>query len=183
MLKDIYSVVDRIDEIKKRFGLKRHNIYKYNNFQNVLNNNIDNLKKDKISNSNNDKTVTQMKEIAQAYAVKNSVPASLVNAIISTESNFNPNAVSSKGAAGLMQLMPGLVKELGISDPFNIDENINGGVTHFRRLLDKYNWDYKLALAAYNAGEGAVEKNNGIPPYKETQQYIKKVIKSYIENI
>ena len=91
-------------------------------------------------------------------------------------------AVSSKGAKGLMQLMPTTIKELGISNPFSVHENILGGVSVLKRLLEKYDWDYKKALAAYNAGETVVDKEGGVPRYNETQNYIKKVINAYLEN-
>ena len=101
----------------------------------------------------------------------------LVKAVIKTESNFDPYAVSKKGAQGLMQLMPAKARELGIADPFNPRENLKGGIQYLRALLDRFRGNLDLALAAYNAGEQAVVERNGVPPYAETRNYIKKVRK------
>jgi soluble lytic murein transglycosylase-like protein len=104
------------------------------------------------------------------------VSTSLVEAVIRVESAFDHLAVSPKGARGLMQLMPQTAQSLGVLDSFNPRQNIEGGVRYLRRLLDRYPGELKLALAAYNAGEGAVDAHRGIPPYPETQQYVKKVL-------
>jgi soluble lytic murein transglycosylase-like protein len=92
------------------------------------------------------------------------------------ESRYNPRAVSHRGAQGLMQLMPTTARWLGVKDSFNPQANIDAGVRYFRRLLDRFNGDVKLALAAYNAGSRYVRKYNGIPPFKSTHEYIKKVL-------
>jgi len=107
------------------------------------------------------------------------IDPALIKAIIMAESGYNPKAISKKGAAGLMQLMPGTAEALGVEDIFNPEHNINGGVLYFKRLVDLFEGDVKLALAAYNAGIRKVRMYQGIPPFKATQYYIKKVFKYY----
>ena len=101
----------------------------------------------------------------------------LIKAVIHVESAFNPQAVSPKGAQGLMQLMPFNSKKYGVTNPYSPNQNINAGTKMLSKLLNKYSGNLRYALAAYNAGEGAVKKYKGIPPYPETQNYVKKVIK------
>jgi hypothetical protein len=112
-------------------------------------------------------------EIAREHGVS---PA-LIEAVIRTESGFDPSAVSPKGAAGLMQLMPKTASTLGVADRFDPRESIRGGVRHLRYLLERYQGSVVLALAAYNAGEGAVDTHRGVPPYPETQQYVRTVLR------
>jgi soluble lytic murein transglycosylase-like protein len=112
---------------------------------------------------------------------KYSVDYNLVKAVIKAESNFNPKAVSRAGARGLMQLMPQTANLLQVNDSFHPEENINGGVRYLRYLLNLYNDNLQLALAAYNAGEKAVFKYRGIPPYQETQTYVQRVLRYYQE--
>ncbi|MGH7413421.1 MAG: lytic transglycosylase domain-containing protein [Candidatus Rokuibacteriota bacterium] len=109
-------------------------------------------------------------------SARHGVDASLVESVIRAESAFNPTAVSRAGARGLMQLMPKTALALGVRDSFNPRENIEGGVRHLRYLLDRYPGNVALAIAAYNAGEGAVDTHRGIPPYAETQQYVQRVL-------
>jgi soluble lytic murein transglycosylase-like protein len=112
-------------------------------------------------------------------AQRHNVDAALIKAIIMAESGYNHRAISKKGAVGLMQLMPSTASALGVTDPFNPELNVNGGVKYFKRLLNQFKGDLELALAAYNAGSGKVKKYNGIPPFKATRIYIQKVFKYY----
>ena len=114
--------------------------------------------------------------LIRQHASNQGVRPDLVRAVIQVESAFNPKAVSPKGAMGLMQLMPATARELGVVDPFNPAENIRAGVTYLRRLLDRYDDNEQLALAAYNAGPTAVDKyGSKVPPYKETRDYVQKI--------
>lgn len=124
-------------------------------------------------------------QIINSCAAEYGVDNALVKAVIHAESGYNPNAVSSKGAAGLMQLMPATAHDLKVTDSFNPSDNIRGGVRYLRFLLDTFKGNVTLALAAYNAGLGNVAKHGGVPPYEETRNYVSKVLsyqKTYAAN-
>lgn len=112
-------------------------------------------------------------------AQRHGVDANLVRAVIKVESNFNPHAVSHKGAMGLMQLMPNTAKSLKVGDAFDPDQNVDAGVRHLKSLLESYNGNLELSLAAYNAGEGAVKRSRGVPKIPETREYVKKITDLY----
>jgi hypothetical protein len=113
-------------------------------------------------------------EVAE-IAARHNVDAALVRAVMHAESHFNPLAISRKGAQGLMQLMPGTAGDLGVANPFDPRENIEGGVAYLAQMLERFNGDERLATAAYNAGPGAVQRHGGVPPYAETQVYVERV--------
>lgn len=118
-------------------------------------------------------------EWIRLHAAANGLDPRLVQALMQAESAYNPRAVSNKGAIGLMQLMPATARELSVPDPFNPEQNIRGGVTYLRRMLDLFGGQVDLALAAYNAGPGAVQRHRGVPPYAETRQYVQRVLTLY----
>jgi soluble lytic murein transglycosylase-like protein len=112
-------------------------------------------------------------------AARHNVDPNLVRAVVKVESNFNPNAVSRKGAMGLMQLMPSTARQLNVKNPFDPAQNVDAGVRHLKQLLESYGGDIKLTLAAYNAGAGAVARSSGVPHYAETQNYVRRITNLY----
>ena len=135
----------------------------------------------KVENKKNPTTVSrsEINELIAKYSDKNGLDEDFVKAVINQESGFNPNATSHCGAMGLMQLMPSTAQGLGVKNAYDAEQNIEGGTKYLKGLMDRFNNDKSLALAAYNAGPNAVKKYGGIPPYAETQNYVKSVLSKY----
>src|ERR1051326_6328807 len=123
----------------------------------------------------------QDEPLIASYAVNNGLEPALVKAVARIESCFDVRAVSRGGAQGLMQLMPDTASRMGVSDSFVAEKNLNGGAAYLREMLDRFHWDLSLALAAYNAGPEAVERHHGIPPFRETRDYVSRVTAQYHE--
>jgi soluble lytic murein transglycosylase-like protein len=124
-------------------------------------------------------TQAQIDAAIEQAAGRHNVDPNLVRAVIKVESNFNPNAVSRKGAMGLMQLMPQTARQLRVTNPFDPEQNVDAGVRHLKRLMESFGGDVRLTLAAYNAGEGAVTRSAGVPHFAETRNYVKRITELY----
>ncbi len=172
---DIYSFTF------KQYSQKKHNtsLPEKNNFKNSSEAIYSKLNNNSYANIEKKRVEDKYHDIIVNASNKYNVESAMVKAIILAESSYNPKAVSSRGAQGLMQLMPKTAQYLGVKDSFNPKHNIHGGVKYFRKLLDRFDNNYDLALAAYNAGSTKIRKYKGIPPYKETKHYIKKVNNYY----
>jgi soluble lytic murein transglycosylase-like protein len=195
MIDNMFTVMKRINEIKTRFGMNRRRppvrnrdgnaTMTYGEYQNRA---VTSARSSQAVKAGSDiagikgRTVEEIQKLADHYASLNRVPSALVRAVIQAESNFNPLAVSPKGAKGLMQLMPSVIKDLGVQNPFDPKENISAGVLLLKNLLNEYNGDYRKALSAYNAGRQAVNEKGGVPEIRETREYVKKVIDAYMRN-
>jgi len=123
-----------------------------------------------------------LERMVKQVADKHRVDPALVHAVIEAESGWDPSAVSRKGALGLMQLIPGTAQRFGVADAFNPQQNLDAGVRHLRSLLERYNGDLNRSLAAYNAGEHAVDRARGVPNYRETRSYVQKITDSYFRS-
>lgn len=122
---------------------------------------------------------TELNQVVAGAGERHQIDPDFINSVIRAESGFHQNAVSRKGAQGLMQLMPGTASQLGVRNPFDPNANVEGGTKYLRELLEKYNYDPVKALAAYNAGSKRVDRYHGVPPYYETQAYIARIIRDY----
>ena len=125
-------------------------------------------------------TKSEIVDVINEFANKYDVDPKLIEALVKQESGFNPNAKSKAGALGLMQLMPQTAKGLGVTDPMDVRQNVEGGVKYVKSMLNRFNGNVILALAAYNAGPNAVSKYDGVPPYKETQNYVRSILANYL---
>ena len=171
----IDRVLQRINSIEQRFG--KSQIAKTNGFNQIFNDAINNS----LTTSISSKTATpaEITGIIDSSARKYGLDPKLIAAVAKNESNFNPNAVSSAGAVGIMQLMPETAEALGVHNLYDPRQNVDGGAKYLKELLTTFNGDVTKAIAAYNAGPQAVINHNGIPPYKETQAYVGKVLQQY----
>lgn len=143
------------------------------NFQKILDSKIEHKANTTLTNRN------EINDLIDKYSIEAGLDTDFVKAVINQESGFNPNATSKCGAMGLMQLMPGTAQGLGVTNAYDPEQNIQGGTKYLKGLLDRFDNNKSLALAAYNAGPNAVKKYGGIPPYQETQNYVKSVLSKY----
>lgn len=173
-LTSLNTTLQRINMIENQFqSLMSYAQAPDSDFQKILDSSIEN-KKNPTSTSRN-----EINELIDKYAEKNGLDADFVKAVIKQESGFNPNATSHCGAMGLMQLMPSTAEGLGVTNAYDAEQNIQGGTKYLKGLMDRFDNNKSLALAAYNAGPNAVKKYGGIPPYMETQNYVKSVLGNY----
>jgi soluble lytic murein transglycosylase-like protein len=194
-MEDMYATMSRINEIRSRFNLNESKtaeadvsktaddgVFKTEpkSFISHLDDAVQPQRLSPVqtaqSHVRKNMTVDEINTLAENAAKKEGISPSLVKAVIQNESGYDPDAVSPKGAMGLMQLMPQTAESLGVADPFSPEDNIRGGVTMLKNLLTSYKGDYQKAIAAYNAGKDTVDKSGGVPPIKETQDYVKRVI-------
>jgi hypothetical protein len=196
----IFKMMERIDQITERFGPKIPKVEQGGDFKTELQKNLSGgdagsapvtAKTEKPAEGDGDDLFApgtfpnsnalkpneiKFDNLISEASEKYGIDSELLKAVIKAESNFNPGAVSPKGAMGLMQLMPGTAESLNVSNPFDPAQNIDGGARYLRAMMDKFGGDIPKTLSAYNAGPRAVETYNGIPPYKETQGYVKRIL-------
>ena len=173
-LSGLNTALERINMIENRIqSLNSFAQFPDADFQKILDSTVQNKK------SPNSISRTEIDNLISKYANKNGLDEDFVKAVINQESGFNPNATSHCGAMGLMQLMPATAQGLGVENAYDAEQNIEGGTKYLKGLMDRFGNDKQLALAAYNAGPNAVKKYGGIPPYAETQNYVKKVLSKY----
>ena len=166
--------LQRISTIENQFqSLMSYGVKPDEDFQKILDTSIANRTNHTSSSRN------EIENLIETYEEKNGLDSDFVKAVIKQESGFNPNATSSCGAMGLMQLMPSTAQGLGVTNAYDAEQNIMGGTKYLKGLMDRFDNNKSLALAAYNAGPNAVKKYGGIPPYMETQNYVKSVLSNY----
>lgn len=178
----IEITLQRINSIEKQFQKLAGEVKKPDkDFQSILNASMGESSVGSYLGIDKGEDVSkeQVNQLIDAYSQKNGLDADFVRAVVKQESGFNEHATSRCGAAGLMQLMPGTAKGLGVTNPYDAEDNVKGGTKMLANLLKTYGGNKELALAAYNAGGGAVKKYGGIPPYGETQRYVKNVLNIY----
>jgi len=177
----IEITLQRINNIEQQFQkLSSEGAKPDKDFQSILDASMDPARDETIGmNFGEDVSKGEINQLIDAYSQKNGLDSDFVRAVVKQESGFNERATSHCGAAGLMQLMPGTAKGLGVVNPYDAEQNVKGGTKMLANLLKTYGGNKELALAAYNAGGGAVKKYGGIPPYAETQRYVKSVLSIY----
>ena len=179
MVASLQMTLQRINAIERQFAsLSQQTMLTVDapkndaDFQKILDKKVEHAKGKSVEK-------TEINELIEEYSAKNGLDADFVKAVVRQESGFNPKATSKCGAMGLMQLMPATAKGLGVTNAYDAEQNIYGGTKYLKGLLDRFDNNKELALAAYNAGPNAVKKYKGIPPYAETQNYVKSIMKSY----
>jgi soluble lytic murein transglycosylase-like protein len=174
---EIYSYVDK-DGVMHFTNTPTSNKYSSRKYR-YIGNEVSGMRFIRIPRPFSKINCNEYDDIIRKASKQHGIKYELVKAIIHAESSFNPNAVSPAGACGLMQLMPENIDKFNVNDPFDPHENIMAGTKFFRQLLDRYDSDLRLTLAAYNAGPGAVDQYRGIPPYRETEDYVSRVLHYY----
>ena len=177
----------RMSEIERSFqslmsrsGMSLQTPEAQQDFQKILDKTVQLEKANKAPTSTNaNASRAEIDSLIEEYSAKNGLDADFVKAVVRQESGFNPKATSKCGAMGLMQLMPATAQGLGVTNAYDAEQNIAGGTKYLKGLMDRFDNNKELALAAYNAGPNAVKKYGGVPPYKETQNYVKNIMKTY----